>query len=261
MKNKGFAKILIILTVIMGVLTVALLWIQAQQRKNNVYIEVNPDTMKLVQLEAPKDGDRIAIVDTTLGEFRFVLYPEHSPKAVENFISLAESGYYDNTYVFNSDSGAFFAAGSKEKNGEIADSAADYEHVERELHQDLWPFKGAVCVLNTTVERTTKEKILGGGKYYNGSRFTVVNTLEFDENQKKSLLAASSSKILGEAFIEKGGIPNYSQQLTVIGQTYEGLDVVEKLSSLDADNSGIYKVPKENIMINSVRIDSYTAEK
>ena len=72
---------------------------------------------------------------------------------------------------------------------------------------------------------------------------------------------ASQNKELGEAFAENGGIPNFSQQLTVIGQTYEGIEVVEKLASLETENSGIYKVPKEDIMINSVKIDVYKAEK
>lgn len=72
---------------------------------------------------------------------------------------------------------------------------------------------------------------------------------------------ASQNKMLGEAFAENGGIPNFSQQMTVIGQTYEGLDVVEKLASLETENSGIYKIPKEDIMINSVKIDEYKTEK
>lgn len=262
MKNKGLAKFFIVLTVIMAVLTVTLLYIQTQQSKNNNYITINSDTMKLIQLEDVKEGAPIAIVDTTLGEFRFVLYPEQSPNAVKNFTELAESGYYDGTYVFNSDSGAYSAAGSKLKNGEMPEGYdVNRELVERELHQDLWPFKGAVCVLNTTVDRAFKEKVFGGGTYYNGSRFAIINTIEFDEETKNQLMAASDNEALGQAFTDKGGIPNFSQQLTVIGQTYEGLDVVEALASLETENNGIYKIPKEDIMINSVKIDVYKSEK
>ncbi|MBO5343993.1 MAG: peptidylprolyl isomerase [Ruminococcus sp.] len=261
-KNKGLAKFFIVLTIITGALTVFLLYARTQQTENNNYIEINSDTMKLIQLEPPKDGDTIAIVDTSLGEFRFVLYPEQSPNAVKNFTELAEMGYYDGTYVFNSDSGAYSAAGSKLKNGEMPEGYdVERELVQRELHQDLWPFKGAICSMNTTVDRSFKEKLFGGGTYYNGSRFAIINTIEFDEETKKQLMDASDNKTLGEAFAENGGIPNFSQQLTVIGQTYEGLDVVEALASLDAENNGIYKIPKEDIMINSVKIDVYTAEK
>ncbi len=261
-KNKGLAKFFIILTIIFGLATVFLLYARSEQETNNSFIQINSDTMKLIQLEPPKEGDTIAIVDTTLGEFRFVLYPEQSPNAVKNFTELAEMGYYDGTYVFNSDSGAYSAAGSKLKNGEMPEGYdVDRELVERELHQDLWPFKGAVCVMNTTVERTFTEKLFGGGKYYNGSRFAVINTIEFNEETKKQLMDASKNKELGEAFAENGGIPNFSQQLTVIGQTYDGFDVVEKLAFLETENNGVYKIPKEDIMINSVEIDVYKAEK
>ncbi|MBR6581360.1 MAG: peptidylprolyl isomerase [Ruminococcus sp.] len=263
MKNKGLTKFFIVLAIIMGILTVALLYIQIQQNNNNnSYISLNADIMNLVQLEDIKEGAPIAIVDTTLGEFRFVLYSEHSPNAVKNFTELAEGGYYDGTYVFNSDSGAYSAAGSKLKNGEMPEGYdVNRELVERELHQDLWPFKGAICMLNTTIDRTFKEKIFGGGTYYNGSRFAIINTIEFTDELKKELMEASDNEALGKAFTEKGGIPNFSQQLTVIGQTYEGLDVVEALASLETDDSGIYKIPKEDIMINSVKIDVYKSEK
>lgn len=262
MKKKALAKIFIFLTVIMGGLTVALLYIQSQQNKNNNYITIDSETMELIQLEPVKEGDPVAIVDTTLGEFRFVLYPDESPDAVKNFTELAESGYYDGTYVFNSESGAYSAMGSKQKNGEMPEGYdKERELVPRELHQNLWPFRGAICSLNTTVDRTFKEKLFGGGDYFNGSRFIAVNSIEFDEETKKQLMDASENKELGDAFAEKGGIPNFSQQFTVIGQTYEGFDVIEALAKLETEDSGIYKIPKEDIMINSVKISVYSAEK
>ncbi|MDE5854933.1 MAG: peptidylprolyl isomerase [Ruminococcus sp.] len=259
MKNKGLLKLVLILTAVMGVLTALLLFISAKQEVNNTYININPETMNLIQLEPPENGDIIAIVDTTLGEIRFVLYPEHSPNAVKNFIELAESGYYNNTYVFNSESGAYSAAGSKLKNGEMPEGYdKSRELVERELNQDLWTFRGAVCSMNTTVDRSLKEKILGGGTYFNGSRFMIINSygMESDE-EKQILLDNSENKELGQAFIDNGGIPNFSQQMTVIGQVYEGLDVVDALANLETENSGYYKIPKDDIMINSIQISEY----
>jgi len=45
---------------------------------------------------AESDGP-YAILHTTAGDITIVLYPEQAPKAVENFIGLAKSGYYDGT--------------------------------------------------------------------------------------------------------------------------------------------------------------------
>ncbi|MBR0141410.1 MAG: peptidylprolyl isomerase [Ruminococcus sp.] len=256
---KGLLKFVIIMSLIMGGLTVILLVLQNVRQNSNRTIEVDPDTMKLVQLETPNEGDPIAIVDTTVGEFKFVLYPQYSPNAVKNFTELAESGYYDNTYVFNSESGVYSAMGCPQKNGEMPqDYDQSRELVERELNQNLWPFKGAVISLNTTVDRSGLEWITGGGTYFNGSRFAVLNTIEFDDEMKNEMLENSVSRELAEAFIDLGGIPNFSQQMTVIGQTYEGTEVIEKLSQLETEENGIYKIPKEDIMINSVRISKYT---
>lgn len=261
MKKNGLLKLVLILTAVMGLLTVFLLFTSVKQAENNTYITIDPDTMELIQLEPPKDGDTIAVVDTTLGEFRFVLYPEQSSNAVKNFIELAQSGYYDSTYVFSSESGAYSAAGSKLKNGEMPqDYDKSRELVERELNQDLWTFKGAICSLNTTVDRSLKEKIFGGGTYFNGSRFAIINTIEFDEETKQAFLESSDNEKLNQAFIDNGGIPNFAQQMTVIGQTYEGFDVIEALANLETENSGIYNIPKDDVMINSVVIAEYVSE-
>lgn len=252
-------RMVLIFTLIMGVTSLVVM-LNSTIRANNqdAAITVDPDTMRLIQLEEPEEGDPVAIVDTTLGEIRFVLYPEQSPNAVQNFIGLAEEGYYDNTYVFHSESGAYSAAGAPNKDGSAKDNS--HELVERELHQDLWPFKGAVCAMNTTVKRGLKEFLFGGGTYMNGSRFMLLNTVEFNDEFKQELLDSSESMELAQAFIEMGGIPNFSQQMTIIGQVYSGIEVVEQLASLETEDENVYKFPKEEVMINSVTISTYSAD-
>lgn len=241
--------------------TIVLLYFSAKRQQNDRYITIDPDTIRLVQLEAPKEGDPIAIVDTTLGEIRFVLYPEKSPNAVKNFTELAESGWYDNTYVYDLLEGVYASAGCKQKNGELTgDADSSRERTERELDQDLWPFRGAVCMVNTAKDSTFKNRLMGGGQFYNGSCFMFVDEVELDDESKQQLLDASDNKALGQAFLDLGGVPNLSQQVTIIGQTYEGLDVIDALTELDTENNGKYMIPKEDIMIKTVKIDTYSAE-
>lgn len=114
-------------------------------------------------------------------------------------------------------------------------------------------------MLNTEYERSFKEKIFGGGTYYCGSRFLLINSIQFTDEVASELREASSSETLAEAFIEKGGLPNLSQQMTIIGQTYEGLDVVDALASLESEKTGSYKTPKEDVMINSITIGTYSS--
>lgn len=262
MERKSLLKKLIIFMLIMGIISLAFMMLNTyMSNKNKMYINV--ESMELVQLEEPKDGDPIAVINTSLGEIKAVLYPEYSPNAVENFIELAESGYYDDTYVFHSEAGAYASAGSKLKDGTMPEGYdKSHELIERELNQNLWPFKGAICAMNTTVDGGIKEAIFGGEKYYNGSRFTLVNTIDFDDDTAAELTEALESEELAQTFIDKGGIPNFSQQMTVIGQAYEGLDVIEALASLetDAEDTDLYKIPKEDIMIISITIGEYSSK-
>ena len=83
-KTNGILKFILIVTLVMGILTVVLLFLQTERAKNDQSINIDPETIKLVQLEEPKEGDPIAIVDTTLGEFRFVLRSRMSKEERHN---------------------------------------------------------------------------------------------------------------------------------------------------------------------------------
>ena len=258
-KSSPVVRVIVISAVVMFLLSLAMLFAAQVREDNNRYITIDPNTVDLVQLRTPENGSPVAVVTTTAGQFSFVLYPERSPKAVANFIRLAESGYYNDTYVFNSDSGVYTGMGSKERSGELSSEAAgtECERVPRELSQDLWPFKGAVMMMNTSLDRTFSQKLLGGGEYYNGSRFIAANTIEFTDDMKKEMRDASDYTTITDAFLENGGIPNFSQQMTVIGQVYEGMDVVEMLSSLPSTSNGYYRTPDDDVKIVSVEIGEY----
>ena len=46
--------------------------------------------------------------------------------------------------------------------------------------------------------------------------------------------------------------------MTVIGQTYEGIEVVEALSQLETKGNGIYNIPKDDVKILSVKLGTYS---
>ena len=196
--GRRFIKMILLITLIMGSLTISLMVLSRIRDKNNTYFTIDIGTMKLVQLEEPKERDPIAIIDTSVGEIRMVLYPQYSPNAVKNFTELAEKGYYDNTYVFDSQDGAYAGCGAKNPNGTAGDGTD--ERIERELHQDLWPFRGAVCMINTEYSRTLKEKFLGGGTYYCGSRFDILNSIKFTDDISEELRESSPSKTLADHY-------------------------------------------------------------
>lgn len=230
--------------------------------KDSSYIDMK--NLELVQKETPDDNAPVAIIKTSLGDIKAVLYPEYAPLAVESFTNLSESGYYDNTYVFQSEPGVYFGAGSIEKNGNLGDKYDEAaEGIEQELHQNLWSFKGALCSMATGTEKGFFKKLSGNAKTLNGSRFAVLNSVEFTDEFKEELLETNKDDTtIADAFIELGGVPNLSQQITVFGQTYEGFDVIEELTSLEVEeDSDETKIPVEDIMIETIDISTYGEEK
>lgn len=49
------------------------------------------------QLETPKAGDTVAILETNLGTIKIKLFVAETPKTCANFIGLAKKGYYNGT--------------------------------------------------------------------------------------------------------------------------------------------------------------------
>ncbi len=231
---------------LMCTLTIAVTLYSCSSAKENMTIDF--ETMELVQLNEIADDTKVAVIKTTLGDIKAVLYPEYAPQTVNNFIELAESGYYNDTYVFRTSPSVFFAAGSPNRDGTLNEEHnQDYEKIPTEFHQNLWPFKGALCSLSNNMN-------------CGGSRFLFVNTIEFTDEIKEGLLSSSENTKLADAFIEYGGVPNYTQQMTIFGQAYEGLEVVEKISSAESDSDND-NIPYEEIKIESVTISTYGEEK
>ncbi len=260
----GTAKMIKVLTIMAAfTLLMSLLCSVWYSLSDNITATLNLDEVHLIQLEEPQAGDPIAIMHTTMGDMTYVLYPEECPKAVENFIALANSGYYDQTYVFRVEQEIFFSGGSPTKEGILTEEAAaqSQELVPRELTPNLWPLRGALCALTTTTDANFWQLLTKTEQYYNGSRFLVVDTIEMTEEIKTGLLEGNNSdNPVAKAFVEHGGIPNYSQQLTIFGQLYEGFEVLDAITQVQLQGEENAMRPVEDIVITSVEIGEFQSK-
>lgn len=225
---------------------------------------VDMGEVNLVQLDEPEADAPAMKLCTTAGDIVAELYPEQAPQYVKQFTELAESGYYNNTYVFSVEKGIYFEAGSPNADGTLKAGTDDsYEKVERETSADLWPFRGAFCVPTTTQEGGVWDRITGKVKTYCGTRFVVCNSIVFDDATKEELQSVSeNAEEISNAFVERGGIPNYSQQMTVFAQAYgdESFATIEAITDAAAkatSSEGGYMPPVEDIQIISVEIGTY----
>lgn len=212
--------------------------------------------INLVQLQPPKKGDKIAIFDTDFGEFRAVLYEQYCPNTVQRFIERANAGEYNNKPVYYVVTDAYMMSGGFEnEKGVYTGRSADDAAIAHEYNVNLWPFKGALIGYSE----------LPG---YSDARYIVCNvdktiTQEQIDDLKQSLYnnntysdeAKANISNLFDKFIEVGGVFAIGGYVTVFGQTYEGMDVVEKITGLSSDEKTCR--PDETVMIKSVTVSEY----
>ncbi len=195
------------------------------------------------QTSLPEKDEQIAVVTTSLGTFKMKFFPEHAPKAVENFITLANGGHYDNTYVFCVQTEKMFLGGSKDNQGvEYTTIYEEGKPFENEHTDALWHFSGSVCTIST-------EKDKGD------SRFFVIGDVKVPEETFDSMDRYGYPKTLIDAYREYGGLPNYDRRYTVFAQVFEGLDVVNAINKVAVnEETGI---PVEDVLIQKVEIINY----
>lgn len=213
--------------------------------------EMNTD---YIQLKAPSAGDKIAVIDTDYGEVRVVLYEEQAPNTVAAFIKNAEAGLYNDMPVKGVQTDVYFLTGGKDGDKDnYVGRDSDDELIDNEYSVDLWPFTGALLsfseeagksdarwfIINNDAESLTKDTI---NELIDGA-----NSRE-DETEREKMTA------MFETFYEVGGVFGLAGVYTVFGQTYLGLDVVQKLAAIPADDEGVVT---ETVMIKSVTISEF----
>lgn len=211
-------------------------------------------SLDYIQLKPPSAGDTIAIIDTDFGEIRVALYEQYAPNTVRNFIEKANAGEYDNMLVRGVKREMYFLTGGYEdEKGKYRGRESDDELIENEYSVDLWPFAGALLgfsekagksdarwfIVNNDAESLTEEAI---AELKDG-----VKDLE-DELARENMTA------MFDKFYETGGVFGLAGEKTVFGQTYLGMDVVQKLTLISANDDA---EATDVVMIKSVTISEF----
>ncbi len=207
----------------------------------------NPE---LIQLEEPQQGQKIATISVEgMGDIKIMLFPEQAPKTVENFVSLAQEGYYDGVVFHRVIDDFMIQSGDPTGTGSGGHSIWN-RAFEDEFDEKLYCFRGALCMANS-------------GADTNGSQFFIVQNPEveesdFDESvdyhkeQGRGLTSYPSN--VKEAYLEQGGTPNLDGMHTVFGQVIEGMDIVDEISSVETNDND---KPLTNIRIETVTISDW----
>ena len=203
---------------------------------------------ELPQLEGVKSGDTIATIKTNYGDIKVWFFPEYAPKAVENFTTHAQEGYYDNLIFHRVINNFMIQGGDPLGNGTGGESIWG-EDFEIEATPNLRHFKGALCMANT------------GAPNSNSSQFYIVQNDDVSE-QLNSLQSQGDAETISlyypeeviNAYNEMGGYPYLDFGYTVFGQVYEGLDVVDAIAAVETDEND---KPTTDVVIESIEVGTY----
>ena len=182
---------------------------------------------KVIQMDEPADDSPVVVFETNKGTFKAVLFPDEAPNYCKFFTGLVEKGYYDGTYVSMVQDGVYFIGGTKQTDGQTT-SDTDTTTIEAEYSKNLWPLKGALCAY------TQEQGHLFSKKKVSNSYLLFVDNYDLTEEEQAELDSklADSNNIpedITDAFEKYGGVLNFSQQYTVFGQVYDGLDIYDEI--------------------------------
>lgn len=192
--------------------------------------------MKYPQLNLENQQGPTAVLKTNQGEIKIQLFPEQAPMTAENFIRLAQKGYYDGTIFHRVISDFMIQGGDPE--GNVTGGESIWGHpFEDELSRELFNIRGALSMANS-------------GPNTNGSQFFIVQNKNMPKRYIKQMEPAGYPKEIIHAY-KQGGTPWLDGRHTVFGQVITGMDVVDKIAKSKKDKMD---KPLEDITIDSIQV-------
>lgn len=215
----------------------------AQTQQGDASVEV-----ELPQFEKPEKESKVAIMETTAGTIKIQFFPEYAPKAVENFLTHAEEGYY-NGLSFHRVINGFMIQGGDPKGDGTGGESIWGEGFGLEVNKNLRHFRGAFSMARSNDPNSQ------------GSQFFIVQNPEVDEDTLAAMrdVGVNSSgdgfpDNVVEKYAEVGGYPSLDYNYTVFGQVFEGMEVVDKIAeeTKTGDNGAVAE--EDRTIITSITV-------
>lgn len=194
------------------------------------------------QIRNIEAGDIIAVMKTTLGDIKILLFPDAAPKAVENFTTHAKNGYYTGIIFHRVIPDFMIQGGDPTGTGRGGESIWG-RSFEDEFSVDYHNIRGALSMANA-------------GPGTNGSQFFIVQAKEVDSglvSQMEQLSDRGFPTECVEDYKTLGGTPWLDFKHTVFGQVVEGMDVVDSIATV---KTGFADKPVEDVVILGIEIET-----
>ena len=194
--------------------------------------------MQYPQLELASVKGPQATIKTNLGEIKIQLFEKQAPKTVNNFVQLAEKGYYDGV-IFHRVIPDFMIQGGDPTGTGRGGKSIYGKAFEDEFSDQLFNFTGALSMANA-------------GPNTNGSQFFIVSNEHVPANMIEQMKVVGYPQEIIDHYAKVGGTPWLDHRHTVFGQVITGMHVVKKISQAKRDSMD---KPKKDIVMEKVTID------
>ncbi|EEI70854.1 MAG: peptidylprolyl isomerase [Lentilactobacillus hilgardii] len=192
--------------------------------------------MTLPQLDLANAQGPKATIKTNHGDIKIQLFPEQAPKTVENFVTLAEKGYYDGVTFHRVIPDFMIQGGDPTGTGAGGDSSFGGSF-EDEFSPELFNINGALSMANA-------------GPNTNGSQFFIVTNEHVDDGMIGQMKQAGYPDEIIDTY-KNGGTPWLDFRHTVFGQVIDGMNVVKEISGVKRSASD---KPEDDVVMTTVEI-------
>lgn len=165
------------------------------------------------QLAAPSTGEQIAVIKTNKGTIKMRLFPQYAPENVKNFVELSKKGFYNGL----------------------------------KFHR---------VIPNFMIQGGDPLGTGYGGESYKGPGVTLPDEFSPDLKNIRGALSMANSgpnTATSQFFIVQGkaGASHLNGKHTVLGQVFEGMDVVDAIANVTTDEED---APKSPVIMETVTI-------
>jgi len=166
----------------------------------------------------------IVLISTEHGDIKVQLY-NATPGHRDNFLEIASKGQYDGSIFHRVINRFMIQGGSSEGASANLDGRPT---IPAEIVPGLYHKKGALAAARTGDQVNPERRS-------SGSQFYIVQGQTYTEETMKAMegrLGHGYNDAQRKVYAELGGTPHLDYQYTVFGEVIEGLDVVDKIASV-----------------------------